>query len=161
MLSCFSRVRLCATLWTAAHQAPLSPGFSRQEDWSGLPFPSPVPCVLDPVINIQPWNGGGGLRGPEPIKNFLCYNPVGLLDASPVGCQSQVIQRFFSQAAASKAGPLDMHKNSSRRILANWSRPEGEGRRHVHWLLWPQERTAVTVQMHLNWRPDLWQQLVK
>ena len=30
-----------ATLWTAARQAPLSMGFSRQEDWSGLPFPSP------------------------------------------------------------------------------------------------------------------------
>ena len=28
----------CATLWTAAHQAPLSTGFSRQEYWSGLPF---------------------------------------------------------------------------------------------------------------------------
>ena len=33
---------LCATLWTAAHQAPLSLGFSRQEYWSGLPFLSPV-----------------------------------------------------------------------------------------------------------------------
>ena len=32
----------CATLWTAAPQAPLSMGFSRQEYWSGLPFPSPV-----------------------------------------------------------------------------------------------------------------------
>ena len=31
LLSCFSRVRLCATPWTAAHQAPLSLGFSRQE----------------------------------------------------------------------------------------------------------------------------------
>ena len=30
-----------ATLWTIAHQAPLSMGFSRQEYWSGLPFPSP------------------------------------------------------------------------------------------------------------------------
>ena len=29
------------TSWTAAHQAPLSTGFSRQEYWSGLPFPSP------------------------------------------------------------------------------------------------------------------------
>ena len=42
MLSRFSRVRLCATPWTAAHQAPLSTGFSRQEYWSGLPFPSPI-----------------------------------------------------------------------------------------------------------------------
>ena len=38
MLSC---VRLFATPWTVAHQAPLSIGFSRQECWSGLPFPSP------------------------------------------------------------------------------------------------------------------------
>ena len=36
-----SRVRLFATLWTEAYQAPLSMGFSRQEYWSGLPFPSP------------------------------------------------------------------------------------------------------------------------
>ena len=42
LLSGFSRVRLCATPWTAAHQAPPSLGFSRQEHWSGLPFPSPM-----------------------------------------------------------------------------------------------------------------------
>ena len=36
-----SRVRLFVTPWTVAYQAPLSMGFSRQECWSGLPFPSP------------------------------------------------------------------------------------------------------------------------
>ena len=36
-----SRVRLSVTPWTAAYQAPPSMGFSRQECWSGLPFPSP------------------------------------------------------------------------------------------------------------------------
>ena len=41
MLSCFSRVRLFATSWTVAPQAPLSMEFPRQEYWSGLPFPSP------------------------------------------------------------------------------------------------------------------------
>ena len=41
LLSRFSRVRLCVTE-TAAHQAPLSLGFSRQEHWSGLPFPPPM-----------------------------------------------------------------------------------------------------------------------
>ena len=41
LLSRFSRFRLCATPQTAAHQAPPSLGFSRQEHWSGLPFPSP------------------------------------------------------------------------------------------------------------------------
>ena len=43
LLSRFSRVRLCATPETAAHQAPPSLGFSRQEPWRGLPFPSPLP----------------------------------------------------------------------------------------------------------------------
>ena len=42
LLSRFSRVQLCATQETAAHQAPLSLGFSRQEHWSGLPLPSPM-----------------------------------------------------------------------------------------------------------------------
>ena len=37
-----SLVRLFATWWTVAHQAPPSMGFSGQEYWSGLPFPSPM-----------------------------------------------------------------------------------------------------------------------
>ena len=41
MLSRFSCVQLFTTLWTAACQAPLSMEFSRQECWSGLPFPTP------------------------------------------------------------------------------------------------------------------------
>ena len=42
LLSRFSRVQLCATPKMAAHQAPPSLGFSRQEHWSELPFPSPM-----------------------------------------------------------------------------------------------------------------------
>ena len=41
MLSGFICAWLCETLWMVAHQAPLSKGFSRQEHWSGLPFPPP------------------------------------------------------------------------------------------------------------------------
>ena len=41
MLNHFSRAWLFAILWTLAHQAPLTMGFSRQESWSGLPLPSP------------------------------------------------------------------------------------------------------------------------
>ena len=48
LLSRFSRVRLCGTPQTAAHQAPPSLGFSRQESWSGLLFPSPISCVQYP-----------------------------------------------------------------------------------------------------------------
>ena len=46
LLSRFSRVRLCATPETAAHQAPPSMGFSRQEYWSGVPLPSLVLNLL-------------------------------------------------------------------------------------------------------------------
>ena len=51
LLSCFSRVQLCATPWTVAHQAPLSMGFSRQEYWSGLPCPPPGDL---PIPGMEP-----------------------------------------------------------------------------------------------------------
>ena len=81
LLSRFSRVRLCATPWTAAHQAPPSLGFSRQEHWSGLPFPSPMhetekwkwscsvvsdsswPYGLQPTRLLHPWNFPGKSTG--------------------------------------------------------------------------------------------------
>ena len=47
-----SRVRLSATAWTVARQAPLSMGFSRQECWSGLPLPS-LECLPDPGMKPQ------------------------------------------------------------------------------------------------------------
>ena len=52
LLCHFSCVRLCVTPETAAHQAPLSLGFSRQEHWSGLPFPSPM-INLDHVLKSK------------------------------------------------------------------------------------------------------------
>ena len=74
LLSHFSRVRLCATPEMTAHQVPPSLGFSRQEHWSGLPFPSPVhkskkwnwspsvvsdsewPHGLQPTRLLRPWD---------------------------------------------------------------------------------------------------------
>ena len=77
----FSRVRPCATPWTAAHQAPPSLGLSRQEHWSGLPFPSPMhesekwkwsrsvvsdsypPHGLQPTRLLRPWDFPGKSTG--------------------------------------------------------------------------------------------------
>ena len=65
-----SPVRLLATPWTAAHQAPPSMGFSRQEYWSGVPLPSPLyllecakslqlcPTLCDPRL-FCPWDSPG------------------------------------------------------------------------------------------------------
>ena len=62
MLSCFSCVRFCVTLWTAANQAPLSTEFSRQQYWSGLPFPSPGdlpnPGIKPGSLMSPAWAGG-------------------------------------------------------------------------------------------------------
>ena len=81
LLSRFSRVQLCATPEMAAHQAPQSLGFSRQEHWSGLPFPSPMqesekwkwsrsvvsdssrPHGLQPTRLLRPWNFPGKSTG--------------------------------------------------------------------------------------------------
>ena len=81
LLSRVSRVWLCATLWIAAHQAPPSLGFSRQEHWSGLPFPSPMhesekwkwsrsvvsdsyrPDGLQPTRVLCPWDFPGKSTG--------------------------------------------------------------------------------------------------
>ena len=49
ILSCFRRVQLSETIWTVAHQVPLSMGFSRQEYWSGLPCP-PAGDLSNPGI---------------------------------------------------------------------------------------------------------------
>ena len=61
-VSCFSRVQLFATIWTVAHQAPLSIGFSRQEYQSGLPFPPPGDLPnpgIEPRSLISPALVGG------------------------------------------------------------------------------------------------------
>ena len=81
LLSRFSRVRLCATPQMVAHQALLSLGFSRQEHWSGLPFPSPMhesekwkwshsvvsdssrPHGLQPTRLLRPWDFPGKSTG--------------------------------------------------------------------------------------------------
>ena len=54
--------------WTIAHQAPVSKGFSRQEDWSGLPFPSPRD-LLNP--GIEPVS----LRSPASAAVFFTTVP--------------------------------------------------------------------------------------
>ena len=62
MLGHFSHVWLFATLWTIAHQAPLSMGFSWQEYWSGLPYPPPGDLPnpgIKPVSLMSPVLAGG------------------------------------------------------------------------------------------------------
>ena len=61
--------QLFATLWTVAHQAPLSVGFSRHEHWSGLPCPPPPEDLPDPQMEpsspAAPALQAGSLPPPE------------------------------------------------------------------------------------------------
>ena len=76
VLICFSHDWFFATLWTTAHQAPLSMGVSRQEYWSGLPFPSPGD-LPDPRIEPRsPTIPADSLpSGPQEKPISLCSNP--------------------------------------------------------------------------------------
>ena len=73
MLICFSCVRLFVILWTVAHQAPLSMGFSRQEYWSGLPLPPPgdLPdSVIEQISPVSPALAGRFFTTALPGKPF-------------------------------------------------------------------------------------------
>ena len=73
MLGCFSPVRLFATLWTVAYQAPLNTGFSRQEYWSGLPWPPPGELPdpeTEPASLTSPALAAGSLPLAPPGKPY-------------------------------------------------------------------------------------------
>ena len=68
----FSHVQIFVTPWTIAHQAPLSMGFSRQEYWNGLPFPSPADLSNPWIEPVSPALGGRFLTGEPPGKPCVC-----------------------------------------------------------------------------------------
>ena len=72
MLSCFSHVWLCAALWTVAHQALLSMGFSRQEYCSGLPSPSPGDLPDPGITPMSPALAGGFFTTSATWEAHLC-----------------------------------------------------------------------------------------
>ena len=78
MLSDFSHIQLCGTLWTAALQAPLSMRFSRQDNWTGLLCPPPGDPP-DPGIELESLTSNlhwqvGSLPIAPPEKPILVYS---------------------------------------------------------------------------------------
>ena len=99
LLSCFSRVRLLVTPRTAAHQAPPSMGFSRQEYWSGVPLPSPTSLFRSRLFNesnddsvnpltLYSWRTVGGQK-----DAFLIFMSIGRNSAV---CKSHLITTTVS-----------------------------------------------------------------
>ena len=68
-----SHVRLFVTPWTIAYQAPLSLGFSRQEYWSGLPFPSPGDLLYPGIEPRSPALWADALSTKPPWKPNYIY----------------------------------------------------------------------------------------
>ena len=66
-----SHVRLFVTPWTAAHQTPPSMGFSRQEYWSGLPFPSPRNLPNPGIETSSPTKQAEALTSEPPGKPLV------------------------------------------------------------------------------------------
>ena len=96
-------VWLCVTLWTLAHQAPLSVGFSRQEYWSGLPFPSPGDLRdpgMEPVSLTSPALADGFFTTSAPWMSRMKMSPYfvsrkpGLASSRTpfLGCQEELSQ---------------------------------------------------------------------
>ena len=77
-------VRFFVTPWTVAHQAPLSMEFSKQEYWSGLPFPTPadLPWKIEPA---SPASAGGFFTTAPPGKPVYMYLIFPKLPSNP-GC---------------------------------------------------------------------------
>ena len=111
LLSRFSRVRLCATPQMAAHQAPPSLGFSRQEHWSGLPFPS-----------LMHENESGVAQSyPTPSDPMDCSPPGSSIHGI---CQGRVLEGgaiAFSTLCATGGEFMKIHLfNSCHKIYEFW-----------------------------------------
>ena len=117
LLSHFSRVRLCATPQMAAHQAPLSLGFSRQEHWSGLPFPSPRHESEKWKWNRSVVSNPQRPHGLQPSRLLCIWDFPG--KSTGVGCHCLLQRR-------NEAGVNPYNVSSDRQYEGKWNRVPGE-----------------------------------
>ena len=89
-----SRVRLLATPWTAAHQAPPSMGFCRQEYWSEVPLPSPDQAAKRPALHNNDQIGLATLVPQTNLPETPSYTEGGTLKAKSEGFQENHMRWF-------------------------------------------------------------------
>ena len=85
-----SPVRLFATLWTVAHQAPQSMRFSRQEYWSGLPFPSPGDLSNPGIEPRSPALQADALTSELPVAKILPEHKPSFFQCFIVGKETEI-----------------------------------------------------------------------
>ena len=116
VLSSFSRVRLFATPWTIALQAPLSMRFSKQEYWSGLPFPSPRDLPY-PGIELKFPALTGRFFTTEPPGESLILMIVNSFRANIIVTSGQSL--CDPQAKTTLDGPADLQDFCTTRFRLN------------------------------------------
>ena len=112
-----SRVQLFATPWTVAHQAPPSMGFSRQEYWSGLPFPSPGDLPDPGIKPMSPALEADALTSEPPRKPnsdkwiyfFSLTNIYRILIICPALFKAKMINMCFLSLSGLKATVKNKH----------------------------------------------------
>ena len=130
-----SRVRLLATPWSTAYQAPPSMGFSRQEYWSGVPLPSPgcqeeMLCVCNPSITLPAWAAHHRVHTMVSLRPVLRFFPhhVPKENSNVTATDMEhVVNFFFSEALLGKwqrgfhQAPEDSGKFSFTAVSPCWS----------------------------------------
>ena len=109
LLSRFSRVWLCATPETAAHQAPPSIGFSRQEHWSGLPF-------LSPMHESEKWKWSRSVMSDSVTPWTAAYQAPPSMGFSRQECWSGVPSPSLNPLHYSSTNK----QNPTKKSLENW-----------------------------------------
>ena len=113
-----SRIRLFVTPWTVTYQAPPFMGFSRQEYWSGLPFPSPGDL---PDTGIEPWSPilqADALTSEPPGKSLTeghlnCFQFGTVLNMSDINIYVEVLCRNkFSNNLSKYLGVKEINHDS-------------------------------------------------
>ena len=150
VLSCFSRVQICATPWTVAHQAPLSMRFSRQEYWGFLPGSSPgdlLHCRQILYHLTNQWSPNmhifSSLQHPRLSPTLLgCY---GSPDWAPCAVQQLLTSLFFLFYFKEKnqVGVVEGW------VIENLSEPAFS--RHLHILFPSVFRTFCFLHLHGSW----------
>ena len=130
---CFSHVQLCATPWMAAHQAPPSVGFSRQEYWSGVPLPPP---------RLQ----SGVAKSPTQLSNFTFTFHFHALEKEMATHSSVLAWRI--PGAVEPGGLPSMELHEGERVLALESREGTRASRRVR-----SEERRVGKECRSRWSP--------
>ena len=143
-----SRVRLLATPWTAAYQAPPPTGFSRHEYWSGVPSPSPIPSRTDTkkdvLFIIGDWNAKVGSQ-----------ETPGVTEKFGLGVQNEAGQRlieFYQENTLVIANTLfQQHKRS----LYTGISPDGQSEIRFIIFFAAKDGEALYSQQKQDWEPTV------